>query len=60
MPTNILLLQVEGTYYEVADWVVDGYDRGSYWLSVRDGLITWDMSTTGKTVGEKKEKRGYS
>jgi len=59
---NIMHREVEGTYYEVADWVVDGYDRGSYWLSVKDGLIVWDSSTTGKTVGEderKPEKEKY-
>ena len=42
---------MDGTYYEAADWVVDGYDRGVYWLCARDGRVLWDTATTGRVVG---------
>jgi len=48
---NIIHREVDGVYYEAADWVVDGYDRGVYWLCARDGRILWDTATTGKVVG---------
>ena len=47
----MMVVQVEGIYYEAADWVVDGYDRGVYWLCAKDGKILWDTATTGKEVG---------
>ena len=47
---NIIHREVDGTYYESADWVVDGYDRGSYWRCARNGTILWDMITSAPTA----------
>ena len=47
---------MDGTYYEAADWVVDGYDRGVYWLCARDGRVLWDTATTGRVVGLQENK----
>eukprot|EP00090_Calanus_glacialis_P030795 TRINITY_DN50050_c0_g1_i1.p1 TRINITY_DN50050_c0_g1~~TRINITY_DN50050_c0_g1_i1.p1 ORF type:complete len:161 (-),score=26.16 TRINITY_DN50050_c0_g1_i1:66-503(-) len=47
---NIIHREINGTYYEAADWIVDGYDRGVYWLCAKDGLVLWDTATTGNHV----------
>jgi len=49
---NVIHREIDGTYYEAADWIVDGYDRGVYWLCARDGLVLWDTATTGNAVAE--------
>ena len=38
--------QIGDTLYEAADWIVDGYDRGSYFNAAMDGKVIWDMATT--------------
>ena len=38
--------QIGDTLYEAADWIVDGYDRGSYFNAAKDGKVIWDMATT--------------
>ena len=43
---NIIHRQIGDILYEAADWVVDGFDRGSYFNAARDGLVIWDMATT--------------
>jgi len=43
---NIIHRRIGDTLYEAADWIVDGFDRGSYFNAARDGLVIWDMATT--------------
>eukprot|EP00092_Neocalanus_flemingeri_P016728 GFUD01018091.1.p2 GENE.GFUD01018091.1~~GFUD01018091.1.p2 ORF type:complete len:172 (+),score=51.87 GFUD01018091.1:54-569(+) len=43
---NIIHRQIGDTLYEAADWIVDGFDRGSYFNAARDGKVIWDMATT--------------
>ena len=38
--------QIGDILYEAADWIVDGYDRGSYFNAAQDGQVIWDMATT--------------
>merc|ERR1719186_2004637 len=43
---NIIHRQIGDTLYEAADWIVDGFDRGSYFNAAKDGKVIWDMATT--------------
>eukprot|EP00092_Neocalanus_flemingeri_P061551 GFUD01074035.1.p1 GENE.GFUD01074035.1~~GFUD01074035.1.p1 ORF type:complete len:141 (+),score=42.70 GFUD01074035.1:59-481(+) len=43
---NIIHRQIGDTLYEAADWIVDGFDRGSYFNAAKDGRVIWDMATT--------------
>ena len=38
--------QVGDTTYEAADWIVEGFDRGSYFNAARGGKVIWDIATT--------------
>ena len=38
--------QIGDILYEAADWIVDGFDRGSYFNAAKDGKVIWDMATT--------------
>eukprot|EP00092_Neocalanus_flemingeri_P004532 GFUD01004882.1.p1 GENE.GFUD01004882.1~~GFUD01004882.1.p1 ORF type:complete len:231 (+),score=59.34 GFUD01004882.1:92-784(+) len=43
---NIIQKQVGDTLYEAADWIVAGYDRGSYLNAAKEGKVIWDIATT--------------
>ena len=36
------------TTYEVSDWIIDGYTRGSHYTAARAGRIVWHMLTKSK------------
>ena len=41
----IISVQIGDTLCEAADWIVDGFDRGSYFIAAKDGKVIWEMAT---------------
>merc|ERR1712152_32431 len=42
---NIIHREVDGALYEAADWIVEGFGRGTYFNTAKNGRVTWDMAT---------------
>jgi hypothetical protein len=42
---SIIHKEIDGTLFEAADWIIDGYARGSYFNNARNGKVLWDMAT---------------
>ena len=42
---SIIQRDVSGSLFETADWIIEGFARGSYFSSARNGVVTWDMAT---------------
>merc|ERR1711892_1055846 len=43
---NIIQRQIGDTLYEVGDWIVEGFDRGSFIHGAREGRVVSDTATT--------------
>ena len=43
------LEEIDGLLYEAADWITDGFQRGSYFNSAKNGAVTWDMATMAQS-----------
>ena len=42
---SIIHREINGFLYEAADWIVEGFARGSYFNTARNGRVIWDMAT---------------
>ena len=42
---SIIHREINGFLYEAGDWIVEGFARGSYFSTARNGKVNWEMAT---------------
>ena len=42
---SIIHREINGFLYEAGDWIVEGFARGSYFSTARNGRVNWEMAT---------------